>query len=50
MYTHRITYTRNIRHIGEVSCSFRTVADAVDLHMAALAKQGDVSMIVVELL
>ena len=50
MYTHRITYTRQVRHIGAISCNFRTVADAVEIHLAALAKQRDVSMVVVEVL
>jgi len=48
MYTHRITYTRQLPHLGPVACSFRTVADAVAVHVIALSKQREVFMVKVE--
>jgi hypothetical protein len=48
MYTHRITFTRNHPTLGAVQCSFRTMADAVARHLAALAGQPDVGMVMAE--
>jgi hypothetical protein len=48
VYTHRITYLQTIPHLGQVRAGFRTVADAVEMHVAALAKRHDVALIMVE--
>ena len=48
MYTHKISYTRQHPTLGPVLCSFRTMADAVARHLAALAGQPDVGMVMAE--
>ena len=50
MYTHRITFTTRHATLGDLLHSFRTTADAVDLHLAALAHRRDVTMYCVETL
>jgi hypothetical protein len=53
MYAYRISYLKMVKHLGWVACSFRTTADAVELHKSALAIQrhaGQVCEVVVEAL
>ena len=48
MYTHKITYTHQVRYLGDVQSSFMVVADDIDMHLACFAKRRDVSSVLVE--
>jgi len=54
MFTHKIVFTLNHKTLGQIKGqSFRTTADAVNLHLQSMAQReakGEVCDVVVELL
>lgn len=49
-YTHTISWTEKHQHLGDVSKSFRTTKDAVELHLKAMNSTGQCRDIRVEVI